>query len=110
MTSDDLKELKLKEDKKHKCFYVDKLSLHTVVNYPRVKNLIEVGMRQFHVMQLEARVGRVFRNEDFFLLKNRTSLDRQAYLKTQRCHTRNVRAIDQNQPENTPLLLSRFGG
>jgi WD40 repeat protein len=45
MTSDDLKELKLKEDKKHKCFYVDKLSLHTVVNYPRVKNLIEVGTK-----------------------------------------------------------------
>ena len=40
---EDLKELKLKEDKKGKCFYADGLSKHTVVSYTRVKKLIEIG-------------------------------------------------------------------
>lgn len=43
-TSEELRELKLKEDKKTKGFYVDQLSLHTVSNYARVKHLISVGM------------------------------------------------------------------
>eukprot|EP00667_Euglena_gracilis_P006968 EG_transcript_7027 len=42
-TSEELRELKLKEDKKTKGFYVDQLSLHTVSNYARVKHLISVG-------------------------------------------------------------------
>jgi hypothetical protein len=41
--NDDLRDLRLKEDKKAKNFYVDGLSLHTVMNYGRVKNLIETG-------------------------------------------------------------------
>eukprot|EP00668_Euglena_longa_P006428 GGOE01007659.1.p1 GENE.GGOE01007659.1~~GGOE01007659.1.p1 ORF type:complete len:890 (-),score=332.24 GGOE01007659.1:863-3484(-) len=43
--TEDLRELKLKEDKKHKGFYVDQLSLHTVTSYSRVKSLIETGTR-----------------------------------------------------------------
>lgn len=42
--TEDLGELKLKEDKKHKGFYVDQLSLHTVTSYARVKSLIETGV------------------------------------------------------------------
>lgn len=41
--SDCLKDLKLKEDRKHKSFFVEGLSLHTCMNYTRVKKLIEDG-------------------------------------------------------------------
>ena len=40
---EDMKDLKLKENKKTKAFDVEGLSLHTVTNYPRVKSLIEIG-------------------------------------------------------------------
>eukprot|EP00993_Chasmostoma_nieuportense_P000968 NODE_188_length_2767_cov_22.324621_g174_i0.p1 GENE.NODE_188_length_2767_cov_22.324621_g174_i0~~NODE_188_length_2767_cov_22.324621_g174_i0.p1 ORF type:complete len:858 (-),score=316.05 NODE_188_length_2767_cov_22.324621_g174_i0:193-2706(-) len=52
-TSEDLKDLKLKEDKKHKSFFVDGLSMHTVMNYARIKRLIEDGT----VLRTKAETG-----------------------------------------------------
>eukprot|EP01004_Peranema_trichophorum_P004254 NODE_318_length_2966_cov_42.475554_g275_i0.p1 GENE.NODE_318_length_2966_cov_42.475554_g275_i0~~NODE_318_length_2966_cov_42.475554_g275_i0.p1 ORF type:complete len:710 (+),score=156.12 NODE_318_length_2966_cov_42.475554_g275_i0:549-2678(+) len=52
-TSDDLKDLKLKEDKKTKGFFVDQLSMHTVMNYSRVKRLIDDGT----VLRTKAETG-----------------------------------------------------
>eukprot|EP00667_Euglena_gracilis_P024091 EG_transcript_27528 len=40
---EELKDLKLKEDRKSRTFYVEGLTYHTVMNYGRVRNLIDVG-------------------------------------------------------------------
>eukprot|EP00906_Rhabdomonas_costata_P029520 RCo041650 len=39
----ELRDLKLKEDKKHRCFFVDELSMHTVMNLTRIQKLLQDG-------------------------------------------------------------------